>query len=424
MDVELPEPVRARLLVLAADLLGRLEPDAVPPPLRPIARFTPPRRRRLGASAIGAALERDEDFRRALADLVEKDTPALVEAVANGDLDADDPIAAAAVACLVRPDGWAELVGEAARQWAERGPAAGDPVEVAALRAEVAELRAAARAEAARTRAAVTQAVAAADEQLASLRRELRERTREARTAERRRSELEDERDDLTRRLEALRAGQEAEIRRLRARVLDLERAAEAARRDTRSGRDLDDSRLWLLVETLTQAAGGLRRELSLPPPSIAPAETVAPDARAGDELGRRIVDDAAALDRVLALPTVHLIVDGYNVTLGGWGGSALADQRARLIGAMAAVAARASVEVTIAFDGATGPVVRPPTPRGVRVLFSQGEIADDLIRRLVAAEPPGRPLVVVTSDQAIVRDVSRAGAWTVPSRVLREMLG
>ena len=54
-----------------------------------------------------------------------------------------------------------------------------------------------------------------------------------------------------------------------------------------------------------------------------------------------------------------------------------------------------------------------------MRVLFSAAdEIADDLIRRLVAAEPPGRPVVVVTSDRQVVTDVSRAGAWTVPSAV------
>jgi predicted RNA-binding protein with PIN domain len=60
-----------------------------------------------------------------------------------------------------------------------------------------------------------------------------------------------------------------------------------------------------------------------------------------------------------------------------------------------------------------------------VRVLFSApDEIADDLIRRLVAAEPAGRPMVVVTSDRAVVTDVSRAGAWTVPSGTLLGRLG
>ena len=34
--------------------------------------------------------------------------------------------------------------------------------------------------------------------------------------------------------------------------------------------------------------------------------------------------------------------------------------------------------------------------------------IADDVIRELVAAEPQGRPVVVVSSDNAVVRDVVR----------------
>jgi len=67
---------------------------------------------------------------------------------------------------------------------------------------------------------------------------------------------------------------------------------------------------------------------------------------------------------------------------------------------------------------------VQPRVPRGVRVQFSVGEIADDLIRRLVAAEPRGRPVVVVTSDREIVADVHRAGAWTAPSAVLLALLG
>jgi hypothetical protein len=45
--------------------------------------------------------------------------------------------------------------------------------------------------------------------------------------------------------------------------------------------------------------------------------------------------------------------------------------------------------------------------------------LADDLIRSLVGAEPEGRPLVVVTSDRAVVDSVRRAGAHPVPSSVL-----
>ena len=57
------------------------------------------------------------------------------------------------------------------------------------------------------------------------------------------------------------------------------------------------------------------------------------------------------------------------------------------------------------------------PAPRGVRVVFSpEGVIADDVIRQLVAAEPSGRVVVVVTGDQESQRDVARDGARTVPS--------
>jgi YacP-like NYN domain len=58
-------------------------------------------------------------------------------------------------------------------------------------------------------------------------------------------------------------------------------------------------------------------------------------------------------------------------------------------------------------------------------VLFSPvGVIADDVIRELVAAEPPGRPVVVVSSDQQLVRDVARAGARPVAATALVRLLG
>ena len=49
--------------------------------------------------------------------------------------------------------------------------------------------------------------------------------------------------------------------------------------------------------------------------------------------------------------------------------------------------------------------------PAGVRVLFSDpGVLADDVIRALVAAEPQGRPVVVATSDKAVVTSVCAHG--------------
>jgi hypothetical protein len=42
----------------------------------------------------------------------------------------------------------------------------------------------------------------------------------------------------------------------------------------------------------------------------------------------------------------------------------------------------------------------------------------------VVANEPPGRAIVVVTNDQQVVRDTARDGAWAVPSQVLLARLG
>ena len=61
---------------------------------------------------------------------------------------------------------------------------------------------------------------------------------------------------------------------------------------------------------------------------------------------------------------------------------------------------------------------------RGVRVLFSEpDEIADELIRRLVRAEPPGRVVVVVSSDREVAEGVRRSGARPVPSAALVRLL-
>jgi predicted RNA-binding protein with PIN domain len=58
-------------------------------------------------------------------------------------------------------------------------------------------------------------------------------------------------------------------------------------------------------------------------------------------------------------------------------------------------------------------------------VLFSRpGEIADDLIRRLAAAEPPGRVVVVVSSDREVADGVARSGARPVASVALLRLLG
>jgi predicted RNA-binding protein with PIN domain len=186
--------------------------------------------------------------------------------------------------------------------------------------------------------------------------------------------------------------------------------------------------RARLLLDALLAAAQGLRRELALPPVETLPADLLAdPDERPLAPGGGRALDpaDPALLDRLLGVPRVHLLVDGYNVTKLEWGSLSLEEQRSRLMRQLAPVAARSGAEVTVVFDGADlrhRPAVSPP--RGVRVRFSPGGVtADEVLRDLVRAEPEGRPVVVVSADREVAGFASRAGARAVPSVALVRLL-
>ena len=130
-------------------------------------------------------------------------------------------------------------------------------------------------------------------------------------------------------------------------------------------------------------------------------------------------------LAELLSLPRAHLIVDGYNVTKSAYGDLPLADQRSRLVAGLSTLQARTRAEITCCFDGAVVEGrVTTPSARGVRVRFSApGEIADELIRRLVRAEPEGRVVVVVSSDREVADGVRAAGARPVPSTALVRLL-
>jgi predicted RNA-binding protein with PIN domain len=165
----------------------------------------------------------------------------------------------------------------------------------------------------------------------------------------------------------------------------------------------------------------GLRRELGLPSVSGNPGDRV--EAELADEGTREPTSTAsmapsspALLEQYLALPKARLIIDGYNVTKTTWPTLSLEAQRTRLLRLLPGLVARTNAETTVVFDAAASesrPVVA--SPRGVKVLFSpSGVIADDVIRQLVAAEPAGRVVVVVTADRELATDVRRAGARVV----------
>jgi predicted RNA-binding protein with PIN domain len=182
-----------------------------------------------------------------------------------------------------------------------------------------------------------------------------------------------------------------------------------------------------LLLDTVVEAAAGLRRELALPPVDVRPADLVpaAEAAHAPGAAGAPGEHEPPALAALLALPQAHLVVDGYNVTKTAFGELPLVEQRRRLVESLGALTARTGAEVTCVFDGAD--VAARPTARvrGVRVLFSEaGSTADELVRRLVRAEPPGRVVVVVSSDNEVAGGVRALGARAVPSVALVRLLG
>jgi predicted RNA-binding protein with PIN domain/cell division septum initiation protein DivIVA len=262
------------------------------------------------------------------------------------------------------------------------------------------------------------------------LRHRLADARQRARSAEDASARAVSEAEEAVRTASSSVAGLEAEIRRLRSRVTDLERDLATARRLERDERGEDNLRSRLLMDTLLESARGLQRELALPPAEGSPADSVAAHvaeegSRASSGRPSLAYDDPLLLDELLALPRSHLVVDGYNVTKTSWPELSLERQRERLLGGMGPLTARTGAEVTVVFDAADSPD-RPVVnrPRGVRVLFSpRGVIADDVIRELVAAEPRGRPLVVVSSDQEVARDVGRAGAHVVAALALSRLL-
>ncbi|SBT48563.1 NYN domain-containing protein [Micromonospora narathiwatensis] len=416
----LPEPVRQRIVALTAAVLPGLPADEVPVPLRRVAKFAPNRRARLGAPVIAAQLTADPLFRQRVTARVLADAGDLGAAVVEGTAPAAaDPVEVAALAYLARPRGWRELIeasGAAVRAEADSAVVA-ELVREAEQRATRAEHdRAVARVEAEKLR----DELARVREELGQLREEARQlaRTlRETQGRERKATEM-----LATERGRAARAAADAdaELRRVRARLAEAESAAGVARAVAKEARSVDDAKLWLLLETIGQAAVGLRRELALDPVEKLPADFVA-DAfadqsaatPAGAAARARDTDDPARLDQLLALPKAHLVVDGYNVTKRGFGEMSLEQQRKRLISGLGGIAAQTGDEVTVVFDGAERIHGLPPTPRGVRVLFSRkGETADELIRRLVRAEPAGRPVVVVSSDREVADGVRRHGAY------------
>ncbi|GAA0478180.1 RNA-binding protein [Paractinoplanes deccanensis] len=415
----LPEPVRQRIMTLSAAALPSLPADEMPVQMRKVARFAPNRRARLGGREIAAQLAADPLFRQRISTRVVADTGDLGAAVAGGVAPAAaDPVEVAALAYLTRPEGWRDLIDKAGHAViAEADSAAvASQVREAEQRAARAEHdRAVAKVEADKLR----DELARVREEMGQLREEARSTAkalREAQAATKRATDLlATEKGRIARTA----ADHDAEVRRLKTRLAEAEAAAATGKQSAKDARAVDDARLWLLLETIGQAASGLRRELALNPADKLPADFVAeavaevPGSPERSRARAQDTDDPGRLDQLLALPRAHLIVDGYNVTKRGFAEMSLEQQRKRLITGLGGIAAQTGDEVTVVFDGAERVHGLPPSPRGVRVLFSRkGDTADELIRQLVRAEPSGRPIVVISSDREVADGVRRHGAY------------
>ncbi|MGW1815600.1 NYN domain-containing protein [Streptomyces sp. NPDC002125] len=430
LDRPLPEGVRRKVVALVSDAFGGLTVGELPSQLRQYARFTPSRRAKFAGNAMAAALESDPVFRRRIGERVVQTQPELADALKSGAPPAAaDPVDVAAAAYVLRPSGWVKLVAaageEVQRAHAERADEE-TRRELERLREELVHARDQTRADTERLRAELEAARKEAD----SLHRKLRSALSEVKRGEAALRKAGAEADGVRAEAAAQVSAAESESRRLRARLGEAEASVEAGRRAAREGRSVEDMRLRLLLDTVLDAAQGLRRELALPPSSIRPADSVdavEPGRMSPKDIAARALSetDPALLDQLLALPQAHLIVDGYNVTKTGYPQMPLEKQRLRLLGGLSVLAAQTGAEMTCVFDGAelAVPVLLAP-PRGVRVLFSKaGVTADELIRQLARAEPPGRPVVVVSTDREVADGVAKAGARPVASALLLKRL-
>ncbi|WP_432132588.1 NYN domain-containing protein [Streptomyces tendae] len=430
LDRPLPDGVRRRVVQIVSDGFGSLTLGELPAQLRQYARFAPNRRVKFAGNAMAAAVETDPLFRQRIGEKFRDGQPELAEALdAGAALPAADPLDVAAAAYVLRPHGWVKLVTaageEAQRADAERADEE-NRAELERVHEELARAREHTRTETERLRTELDVAKREAESLHRKLRSALSDVKRGEAALRKTRAELDSVRAEGQTQVSAA----ESETRRLKARLGEAEAALEATRKAAREGRSVEDMRVRLLLDTLLDATQGLRRELALPPVSVRPAETVdavEPGRMTPKDIANRALseNDPAILDQLLALPQAHLVVDGYNVTKTGYPQMPLEKQRLRLLGQLSQLAAQTGAEMTCVFDGAelVAPVLLAP-PRGVRVLFSKpGVTADELIRQLVRAEPPGRPVIVVSTDREVADGVARAGARPVASAVLLKRL-
>ncbi len=363
---------------------GTLDEQSVPAELRPWLR-----RAHLGTAgrrAVRRILDADDDLRRTVAALA---SPDLVDEIG--------------LLWLRRPAGWEDtvdvLLGEGGggatpseRRRRQRAESAADRWQAEAERLR----RRLVASEAGRDDALAGLAATAAqlDAQRAEWAAAMSAADRRLAEAMARHQVLAVERDAALARLASSEAASAAAVDGLRRAVTEAESARDAVLAERAAGE------LPLLARVLpgvSRARPARRHPIGLP--------------------GGLRADAPAATEHVLRTAQVVVLVDGYNVAKLAWPEHRLDDQRELLVEAAERVARRWGTEIVVVFDGAEVVGAATASRRVVAVTFSPaGVTADDVLRRLAAALPADRPVVVVTDDRAIIADVRRLGCNVLPS--------
>jgi predicted RNA-binding protein with PIN domain len=175
-------------------------------------------------------------------------------------------------------------------------------------------------------------------------------------------------------------------------------------------------ARLAASAEALAEQLAALSN-----PPTAGPRKPVA---RKPLSLPGGVLGASGSAAEFLLRSGASILVDGYNVAKLAWPALDCEGQRIVLLDAIENLARRFGSDITVVFDGAD--VVGSATDRRriIRVVFSPDDvIADDVIRDEVRRLPATRPVVVVTNDQQIVRDVRAMGANTISSDQLLSLI-
>jgi predicted RNA-binding protein with PIN domain len=223
-----------------------------------------------------------------------------------------------------------------------------------------------------------------------------------------------------------------------------------ARRAENRTGPDKERAAVAdpAVLERLAHAADELAAGLRLladgappapagppPPPSrLQPAMPAAPGKRPRQSSPRRRApvrlppgmqkDDPAAIEAMIRTPGLAVIVDGYNVSMLAWPTANPAEQRERLCDALAEFQLRFRCEVTVVFDGAEVPGVRPLRRRNLRVVFSAaGQEADEVVVGEVMFRPEDVPVIVVSSDREVRAAAESEGATVLAADELLQLM-